>query len=276
MKGLIVVLVTILFVSVQYANAEPLTITANNGEMDMSIIIDDDYNTVKIQTEKSLFQYWDSYVKYFKSGAFKVSSKYLLLFVSPISDGQYKIAYITSDGIQRFTGNKVTEIYDEPKSSVGADITKYDIPNVGRSEHKITPYSKQHNPDSLDMVFSVPDRIEYKHDFKFDVIAIDTQIKPKSDQKLSNVTVTTFILNPIGEIIGNWNGTTNISGFFGGVWYVPDNQMLGEYKVKVSMEKENYTPILKMVSFFVQPLEDSNSSKCPYNFTLNSTTGVCE
>ncbi len=215
MKGIftLLVLVTILFASVQYAEAEPLTITANNGKMDLSIIIDGDSNTVKIQTEKSLFQHWDSYVKYFKSGAFKVSSKYMLLFVSPISDGQYKIAYITSDGIQRFTGNKVIEIkYGEPKSSVGADITKYDIPNVGRPE--LSGANKPIHPMiKTDEVSYVYINEEYTPNISIvNYWDAYTGIKDaKVNLKITRDGITIQEINGVTGLGGLWNPSVNVS-----------------------------------------------------------------
>jgi len=105
----------------------------------------------------------------------------------------------------------------------------------------------------------------------FDLTAIDTKIISEQDQRLSNVPINVTILNPLMEIVGVWNGTTDGFGMFGDRYYIVGNQMIGEYTLKASITKENYTSVSKMVSFFVVPLDSSDTRKCPYGYFYNAT-----
>lgn len=275
----LVIAVILIIASVQYAEAKSMqTIQGGFDGNSIVILIDGIDNTITLNYDGITSEHYDGVIKTYNSGAFAIKNvaSGIALFAHPIGNEQYRLVVITNDNVYRLIGvseivseDVVAPSYDEPVSSIGTDISKWDIPTDGRSEYEIIIPTESHNPDSLDMITSVPYTVEFKHDFRFDVTAIDTQIKSESDQKLSDVSVGITMTNPIGETIEIWDGLTGTNGLFGNVWYVPDNQMIGEYKLHVTMEKENYTSILQMVSFFVQPTDEDSNSSCPAGYVHN-------
>lgn len=283
--SLVAITVLLLIVStVNTADAESTQMIQGSIDgISISIMHDGITNIIILEKDGIKSEHWDGVIKIYNSGAFVIKNieSGIVLFAHPIGNDQYRLVVITNDMVYRLIG--VSEIIseldvvtslEEPVSSIGTDISNWDIPTIGRSDPQIIIPTESHNPDSLDMIASVPFNVEYKHDFRFDITAIDTQIKSTIDQRLSDVSVDISMINPIGETIEIWNGLTDKNGYFGNVWYVPDNQMLGEYKLHISIDKENYTSILQIVSFFVQPIEDDGGSSCPVNYVLDNT-GVC-
>jgi len=277
------VLASIIFFTMPSAQAEILNIVGNNEDRKIFIAIEDNLNIIKVDTKEGYSEHFESKIKQYHTGAFSLKNPEsgILLWAHPTNDTQWKIIVLTNAGVERFIGNtihlnniQITET-TQLDNFIGADISKWDIPTNGRSDYKYVKPEKVWNPNSLDVLFSVPNKVKYKHNLNFDFTAIDTQIHNKNDQRLSDVSMFVTILNPIGDIMGTWNDTTNDFGVFGEKYYIVENQMLGEYKLKVSLDKENYTSISKMVSFFVIPIDnDSSSNKCPYGYFLNSTECV--
>lgn len=279
------ILVVMIFCVMPLVDAELLTIKGSNDYSGILIGIDDNQNIIKWLTKDGHFEKQNSSkVKLYNSGGFTFKNVEMGIKVwgHPTSDTtQYKLTILYGNEFQKMTASTIdnSEFANiKSKSSVGADISKYDIPTEGRKE--ITSYvkpEKVHDPDSLDMIPSVPQKVSYKHNFNFDFTAIDTQIKSQNDQRLTGVSVFTTIFNPIGEIMGTWNGTTGNMGLFGDQYYIIENQMIGEYKIETTMKKDNYNPVTKMISFFVLPSEDNDSNKsCPSGYWLNNTAGFCQ
>lgn len=264
---------------IQVAEAEPIRTISGFGEDGAIVIRDNGSNKITLydgDTGKKS-EHFDSRVKTYNSGGFSMKNHEsgIIVFGHPINDdGQYKLLVLTSDKVYRFIGVSgiIEELNEEPSSSVGRDISRWDIPTTGRSDYKYVKPVEQHNPDTLDLLFSVPQSVQWLYNLNFDLTAIDTQIKSENDRRLSNVPISVQILNPLMEIVDTWDGTTDNFGVFGDSYYIADNQMIGEYTLKASIEKENYTSISKMVSFFVIPLVGDNSSNaCPVQLILNST-----
>jgi len=250
---------------------------ADNGTNNVIILYDNVGNSTK---------HYDSTVKEYNSGSFVMRNiqSGILVFAHPIQYDQYKLVIVTTDKVYRLIGvlqiiselEPVESVEVQPTSSVGADITKWDIPTEGKSDYVYVAPIEEHDPDTLDILFSVPQQIQWLYALNFDLTAIDTKIASEQDQRLPDVPINVQILNPIMEIVGTWNGTTDNFGVFGEKYYIVGNQMLGEYKLQASIEKENYTSVSKMVSFSVIPLATGSSSqKCPLGYMVNST-GFCE
>ena len=149
MKGILtaMALIAVLFVSVQYAEAELLSIEGTNSEAGIILYLEDEiYPVVQWTTHEGDSTHFDLKLKEYKTGAFTLRDKYMRVSFHPLGDSQYKIFVLTHDGVYRMIGNSfelnpIQEIQVpqnttriEPKSSVGADITKHDIPTTGRDQ----------------------------------------------------------------------------------------------------------------------------------------------
>lgn len=138
--------VAVFFVTIQYAQAEIFSIQGKNTDMGIFIFIENEDNIMKIYTESGDAEYFDSKVKFYKSGGFSIKSSEIAIWGHPISSSQYDLLILTSEGKTKLTAS-TNEIHDvissegtlqiiEPKSSIGADITKYDIPTNPRDQER--------------------------------------------------------------------------------------------------------------------------------------------
>lgn len=167
MKIHIIVAITIMLFSVQYAQAELVTISGNNGNTGIFIAMDGDKNIINFYTEKNNSKHFDSQLKQYKHGSFslKNTESKIGLWAHLLDNGSYKMTVITNDGIQRIIGKVIDGIKNdeiknntpkpvriEPKSSVGSDIKKYDIPSISRDEGK-TNFLMMIKTDRLDVLY---------------------------------------------------------------------------------------------------------------------------
>jgi len=143
---------TVLFIisMIQIAEAEP-TRTISGYDTNREIFIADDgiNNIIILQSDTGVSTHYDSKVKTYNSGGFSMKNPEsgILVFGHLINDGQYKLLVLTSDKVYRFIGisgiieeldeepipseeKKIESGIVEPKSSVGTDITKWDVPNT--------------------------------------------------------------------------------------------------------------------------------------------------
>jgi len=105
----VIVVLSIIFFSVQYADADhPLFLKANNGEIDMLLIVDTDEDYIKLAYNNTTIQYSDLDVKSYKSGTYRLSNSDITFFMTPLSDDYYKLLIITDDMRQKFIGIKNT------------------------------------------------------------------------------------------------------------------------------------------------------------------------
>jgi len=141
--------------TVDTAQAEPTRTISGYDETREIFIADDDTNNIIIlQSDTGISKHFDSVVRHYNSGGFSMRNleSGILVFAHPISDEQYKLLVLTSDTVYRFIGIsyilpelseepiEIEESIDEsiaetiisgtePISSVGADITKWDVPD---------------------------------------------------------------------------------------------------------------------------------------------------
>lgn len=138
--------------TVQIAEAEPTrTISGFDANREIFIANDGINNIIILQSDTGISKHFDSEVKTYNSGGFSMKNlkSGILVFAHPISDDKYKLVVLTTDTVYRFIGVSgiIAELNEEPipvkevesvnatkriepKNSVGADITKYDIPNT--------------------------------------------------------------------------------------------------------------------------------------------------
>ncbi len=127
-------LVAVLFINVQYADAEMLTLQGSSDEISMFFAVEGDMNMLQVVLPTGdVVEVVDSKIKMYQSGSFSLKNLEagIAMWAHAASEGNYKIVVLTSDGVYRLTTTTdVTEKVEraEPVSSVGADITRYDIP----------------------------------------------------------------------------------------------------------------------------------------------------
>jgi len=140
--SVMVAISVLIFINVQYAQAEVVSISGYNSEMVVFVYLDGESNAIKIITENNEHTFFDSYLKLYSSGSFSLKNPQegIGLWAHLLEDGKYRITILTSDGVQRITANEFEDtpkpVRIEPKSSVGADITKHDIPVPSRDDGK--------------------------------------------------------------------------------------------------------------------------------------------
>ena len=143
-----IALIAVLFVSVQYAEAQEWTlmIEGQNEDHGIFIAIEGNSNIIMWDTLDGYSEHFDSRLKTYKSGGFSLKNPEsgIAVWGHPIEDAtQYKLVILTSEGVERMVASvigftpieeteKETTTREEPESSVGADISKWDIPTVGR------------------------------------------------------------------------------------------------------------------------------------------------
>jgi len=148
----IIGIIAVLFVSVQYADAVEILLEGESKNHGIFIAIQGNDNIMMWDTVDGYSEYFDSKQKIYKSGGFSLKNPEsgIAVWGHPINDVQYKLVILTNEGIVRMVGNVITNndidtkqddtsthpIRIEPKSSVGADITKYDVPTITRDDKK--------------------------------------------------------------------------------------------------------------------------------------------
>lgn len=140
-----------------------LIIDGSNNNHKIFIAFDGDTNFVILQNNIGMMlEAWDSKVKTYKSGGFSMKNPEsgITVFAHPIFDDKYKLVVLTPNAVYRFIGvsenpndfdGKSTPVKEiessndtivteriEPKSSIGSDITKWDIPVISRDDGKDT------------------------------------------------------------------------------------------------------------------------------------------
>lgn len=146
MKLLLIIPLVALFFIIPHAQAEIFSMDGRNADMSIFIAIEDNSSIIKLQTNNGYSEHWDSKVKFYKSGGFSIKNPEsgVLVYGHQVSDSQYDLVILTSQGVQRLTAttNQFNEIEDvsddtpqriEPKSSIGSDI-KQNLPEPKRYE----------------------------------------------------------------------------------------------------------------------------------------------
>lgn len=276
--GVLVIGVLIGFIVNEVAYGEPFMVGGVNGEKNILVAFEDKLNIIMYDNGDSLVEVYDSTLKQFKSG-FMLKSNVLIIIGVDLGDS-YRLNVYSSDGIDTFTAYPVTDTkVEDPKNTVtvGADISRWDIPTTGRSDKTIVIPEKEFDPDTLKVISGVPHSVQWTHDLNFDFMVVDTAIKSETDSRIKNALVEMTMINPIGKIIGTWNGSTDNLGNHGNSWHVEDNEMIGEYTLNATANYENFTQKSLLVSFFVTPLNsDGSNAKCPNWYFYNDTSTLCQ
>lgn len=289
--------VVILFATVNSVYAET-SIYAVNEENSISVTWEDDLGFISYNNSQGPSEHWPV-SKFFNSGGFVMISPEINVWGHFLDDDQYDLTVQTYEGIEKFTTQALLNVPDKekiigeetnnilkeywenrlgqiPDDSLGADISKWDIPSEGRSDYEYVTPGKEFDPDTLDMIVSNPNSVQYKHTFSFDVIAINNEIASKKDQRIQDVTISAKITNPIDELVQYWSGVTDKYGKFEGAFFVPDNTMLGLYTLEIVADLERYTTNTKSIPFYVTPQDKDGLSGCPTGYMRNSTSLICQ
>lgn len=139
--SVIVVISVLFFINVQNAQAEVVSISGYNSEMFVFVYLENPDNMIKIVTENGKYEFIHSDLKLYKSGSFSLKNPQegIGLWAHLLEDGKYRITILTSDGVERITASEFEDtpkpVRIEPKSSVGADVSKWNVPTMNsRSE----------------------------------------------------------------------------------------------------------------------------------------------
>lgn len=285
--GALVIGVLIGFIVIN-AYGEALTIEGATNTHGIFISMEGTENIIMWDTLDGYSEHFDGKLKTYNSGGFSLKNPEsgIAVWGHPVTSELWRLVILTSDGVVRMPGNTViindiTTVNStttiESQSSIGADISRYDIPTTGRSDHIIIIPEKEFDPDTLEILSGVPHSVQWTHDLNFDFMVVDTAIKSEMDSRIKNAWVEMTMINPIGQIIGTWNGSTDNLGNHGNSWHVEDNEMIGEYTLNATANYENFTQKSLLVSFFVTPLNnDGSSAKCPNWYFYNDTSNICE
>lgn len=184
--GALVIGVFIGFVVNEAYGEGPLTIEGATNTHGIFISMEGTENIIMWDTEDGYSEHFDGKLKTYNSGGFSLKNPEsgIAVWGHPVGDGTWRLVILTAplregSGVVRMTGNTVvmndiTTVNSttsnsttiEPKSSIGSDITRYDIPTTtGRSgegsEHIYTIYSQRLNSlylgDIYDQTFKVYD-----------------------------------------------------------------------------------------------------------------------
>jgi len=284
-KQLTTTLVIVAFLSVTLASSayaidsdtQELTLDGSGVDSKIFLDIQGKSSMVDFDTKYGNFEIKDFKIKFYNSGGFSLKNPEsgILVFGHPVTSTQYEIFVLTSDGPYRLLANVIDLNYSEPKSNLGADITRHDIPTNGRTDHTYVIPEESFDPDTLDIISNVPYNVQYKHEIVFDFTVIDSSIASEKDQRLGNAQTSITLTNPLGVIVEQWSGLTDSFGSFNESWFVVDNEVLGEYTLDVLSSFENFTDTTATVSFFVIPIDESGA-RCPSYTIWNGTAGLCE
>lgn len=215
-KQLTTTLVIVAFLSITLAssayaidsNTQELTLDGSGVDSKIFLSISGSVNMVALDTEEGRSKIVDSKVKFYNSGGFSLKNyeSGILVYGHPISDMQYKIVILTSDGVHRLLANVIDLNYYnisetiEPKSSLGADITRHDIPILERYEPS--------TEIGLLTTFNVVEMIFVNEEYSPNITVKNSN---NVIQKLSGANMTIQISRD-GNVMREFSGETNVSG----------------------------------------------------------------
>ncbi len=247
--SLVAIAAILLIVStVSTADAEPTQII--QGSIDgtsISIMHDGITNIVILEKDGITSEHWDGVIKQYNSGGFVIKNieSGIVLFAHSIGNEQYRLVVITNDSVYRLIG--VSEIiseldatvapsssslYDEPVSSVGADITKYDIPtDTSRSYEKEPSISVR--VDSLDTFFVT-------REYGINISVVDEHEK-------GVMSIVDIDISRDGETVKTLSGTTSSLGTWNTILNVDSSKFTPGfcYDVSIIAVSGNYTDTVK-------------------------------
>ena len=220
MKGILTVMsiVAMLFVSVQYAEANEmdLMIEGENKDHGIFIAIEGRDSIIMWETIDGYSEHFDSKLKTYKSGGFSLKNPESGIAVwGHVTEDttQYRLVILTSEGAERIVASVIdnapieeaekdtTTIY--PKSSVGADITKYDIPTVNPRDIVREPKVIVNMGEVTNLFINnefVPNILVSNQDFQRIVADVNLKIV-RDDIIIKNISSTTSKLGYWGPLI---------------------------------------------------------------------------
>lgn len=244
----IIGIIAVLFVSVQYADAVEILLEGEIKNHGIFIAIQGNDNIMMWDTLDGYSEHFDSKQKIFKSGGFSLKNPEsgIAVWGHPINDDQYKLVILTNEGIVRIVGNVITNndnnntntptIRIEPKSSIGADITKWDIPtDTGRYEPVKKLVQLSTNFDTVDSIF-------LNEEYSPNVSVVNSQ---RFTEKISDASMTLQVLRD-GKIMREFSGETNSMGKWNPVLRVsyPEFYPSFCYDVIITAQYGNLTSIV--------------------------------
>lgn len=209
-----------LFIIPAFAATEKITDLTLEGENEnhgIFIAIEGESNIMMWDTVEGYSEHFDSKLKTYNSGGFSLKNTELSIAVwaHPINETQYKLVILTSEGVERMVASviEVTPIVVEtttnstgiiyPKSSVGADITKYDVPTPGRQSENLDPMILTLKPQLI------PDQFRLGDEFEWSGKVINA--RQGNTAVLEDATVT-FEISRDGFVLRSYSDETNSAG----------------------------------------------------------------
>ena len=133
-----------------------------------------------------------------------------------------------------------------------------------------TQSTQNQNDDVLKILIQIPHSIEYKKEFKLSGYVVDPKINKHDnysfrDGRISDVSISGKIFDADDMVIHSFNEITSNNGYFATTYYVPDNSVLGEYKITIDAEKEidNETATYNLEDTFFVTYIDSGTNLRP-------------
>jgi len=149
------------FLTIYGAFDEGSIFIADNGTNNIIILYDNVGNSSK---------HYDSIVKKYSSDSFTMRNPEsgILVFAHSIEYDQYRLVVVTTDKVYRLIGvlqtiselEPVESSVTEPTSSVGADITIYDVPTIDRDDGKDTYILSFSTTESIDNIY-LEDKLDF-------------------------------------------------------------------------------------------------------------------
>ena len=133
-----------------------------------------------------------------------------------------------------------------------------------------TQSTQNQNDDVLKILIQIPHSIEYKKEFRLSGYVVDPKINKHDDYsfrdgRISDVSISGKIFDADDMVIHSFNEITSNNGYFATTYYVPDNSVLGEYKITIDAEKEidNETATHNLEDTFFVTYIDSGTNLRP-------------
>lgn len=238
---LITIAVLLVISSVQYAQAEPTQLIQGsiNGTS-VSIMHDSITNIIKLEKDGITSEHYDGMIKTYNSGGFVIKNieSGIVAFGHPIGNEQYRLVVITNDNVYRLIGVSgiqeldITPSGEEPVSSVGSDITNWDIPTIDRDDGADTFLMAFKSSQTMDVM-----KLNDEFDFSGTVLNVRNNTGLENVDVILEISRDDYILKTI-NIKSGIGGSVNIE--LGELIY-PLFYPTFCYDVTVIMETGNYT-----------------------------------
>ena len=215
----IMALVTVLFMGVQYAEAEETIINAENADKSILIAFDGDLSYILYETPQGISQHYDGKLKVYNSGGFSLKSYETGIAVwGHFNGASYDLFVLTTDGVDRFTGyiqieeietvDEIEAIKDESEDILAkywenramdytrpSDVESQFVLDINYMEHDSIFVGDEYTP-----TIKINDRGDHTGVPKVEVI-IEISRNNNLLQKLTGITDTFGTWNPAYKIL---------------------------------------------------------------------------